>query len=108
MGSALSMTTLPPLPQPEMSRGVAAKNAVNSVNRDLRNQSTLKGRRQRASVKRLRVWLFAVVETEVTVLIVAAEVCAELLDRVTLEGNSEHVVYWPGLIGVQFKTTVPV
>ena len=28
--------------------------------------------------------------------------------RVMLEGSSEQVAYWPGLMGVQLRTTVPL
>jgi len=46
--------------------------------------------------------------TEVTVLMVATELCGALLVRVMLDGSSEHVAYWPGLMGVQLRTTAPV
>ncbi|WP_281175987.1 hypothetical protein [Edaphobacter aggregans] len=41
-------------------------------------------------------------------LMVATEDCAELFCRVTLEGRSEQLAYWPGLTGVQLRVTVPV
>ena len=43
----------------------------------------------------------------VMVLIVATALCAALL-RVMLEGSREQVAYWPGLIGVQLRTTSPL
>ena len=42
----------------------------------------------------------------VMVLMVAVASCAAPL-RVMLEGSSEQVAYWPGLTGVQLRTTVP-
>jgi hypothetical protein len=73
-----------------------------------RKKRRLRGSRQRAAVDLVAVRSCAVVETEVTVLMVATELCAVPLVRVMLDGSSEHVAYWPGLMGVQFRTTVPV
>jgi hypothetical protein len=47
------------------------------------------------------------VVASVTVLMVAMAFCGPPL-RVILEGSSEHVEYWPGLMGVQLRTTGPV
>ena len=44
--------------------------------------------------------------TVVMVLMVAVAFCALPL-RVMLDGSSEQVAYWPGLMGVQLRTTVP-
>jgi hypothetical protein len=73
-----------------------------------RRKSKPRGSRQSARVGRLEARFCEDVETEVTVLMVATELCGEPLVRVMLEGSSEQVAYWPGLMGVQFRTTVPV
>ena len=51
--------------------------------------------------------LLAAVVAEVMVLRVAVAFCAVLL-RVRLEARREQVAYWPGLMGVQLRTTAPV
>jgi hypothetical protein len=51
--------------------------------------------------------LAEVAVTSVTVLMVAMAFWVVPL-RVMLEGRSEQVAYWPGLMGVQLRITVPL
>ena len=118
MGLALLMFTEPPLPQLEERSVVTVRRVSSTIVRVacavlwiLRKKSRTAGSRQRSGVVvrvlRLRSRLLAEVVTSVTVLMVAMAFCAAPL-RVMLEGRSEHVAYWPGLMGVQLRITVPL
>jgi hypothetical protein len=71
------------------------------------------GRRQRRVLVLLRAaWGFVLCAVGlglmvVMVLIVAMAFWGAPL-RLMLEGRSEQVAYWPGLMGVQLRTTVPL
>jgi hypothetical protein len=74
-------------------------------------------RKRREAGRRQRRVLFRVVRgsvlcavpglTVVMVLMVAIALCAAPL-RAMLEGRSEQVAYWPGVMGVQLRTTSPL
>lgn len=69
------------------------------------------GRRQRMVLSRVELgvvlWTVAMGLTVVMVLMVAMAVWGAPL-RAMLEGSSEQVAYWPGVMGVQLRTTVPL
>jgi hypothetical protein len=68
------------------------------------------GRRQRRVLLRRMRGVFCDVVVGlmvVMVLRVAMAFCAELWS-VMLEGRREQVAYWPGVMGVQLRTTVPL
>ena len=68
------------------------------------------GRRQRSVLFRFGAGSLCAVVLglmEVMVLIVATAFWAAPL-RVMLEGRREQVAYWPGVMGVQLRTTVPL
>ena len=70
------------------------------------------GRRQRRVLFRV-VWdeVLAAVGLGlmvVMVLMVAMAFWTAVPLRATLEGRSEQVAYWPGVMGVQLRTTVPL
>ena len=109
----------PPLPQLVVVRVMTERRKVRKIERMdwvrlgrklLQKRSAEAGRRQR----RVRLndggrELCAVDPglIVVIVLMVAVAFCAAPT-RVMLEGRSEHVTYWPGVTGVQLRTTVPV
>ena len=101
------ITTVPPLPQPVAKSVVAEMSAKASAERVLRKKSKPSGRRQRADSPKVLCVRFCAAATDVTVLMVATE-AAEAAPIVTLDGSKEQLAYWPGLTGVQLRTTAPV
>src|ERR1700704_1141333 len=117
----MRMLGSPPLPQPEGQRVVRVRRTVQRMvrvvfwslflRRVFQKKSRETGRRQRRVSFRV-AWgllLSAVVLglTVVMVLMVAMALWGAPL-RLMLEGRSEQVAYWPGLMGVQLRTTVPL
>src|SRR5215471_1066104 len=116
----MRMLGSPPLPHPE---GESVASAMRAIQRMVRMRVFVRdcfrrvfqrkrketGRRQR--MVRLRAGCVRAVElaglTVVMVLMVAMAVCAVPL-RGMPDGRREHAAYWPGLMGVQLRTTVPV
>ena len=109
----------PPLPQPVGHRVARVRRRVQRIGwmmrvlflrRMFQKKRSEAGRRQRRVLFRV-VWgsvLCAVPGlTVVMVLMVAMAFWAAPL-RAMLEGRSEQVAYWPGLMGVQLRTTVPL
>ena len=109
----------PPLPQPEGERVIAVRRVLQRMvwgflrgvlEREFQKKRRPAGRRQRRVRVRL-VWvaLRAVVTglMDVMVLMVAMAFWVVAL-RVMFEGRREQVAYWPGLIGVQLRMTLPV
>src|SRR5271170_6984903 len=110
----------PPLPQPEGQRVVRVRRTAQKrfcvgwvffLRRVFQKKRRDAGRRQRRVLFRV-VWVFVLCAvafglTVVMVLMVAMAFCAALL-RVMLEGRSEQVAYWPGVMGVQLRTTSPL
>ena len=111
----------PPLPQPEGERVVRVKRRIQKIarvvfwslflRRVFQKKSRETGRRQRR-VSFRAVWMFVLFAvglglTVVMVLMVAMAFWAAPL-RGMLEGRSEQVAYWPGVMGVQLRTTVPL
>src|ERR1700749_3555691 len=111
----------PPLPQPVGERVVRARRRVHRIARvvvgSLFLRRVVQKKRREAGRRQRRVWLRVVCGAElwavwlglivVMVLMVAMAVCGAPL-RAMLEGSREQVAYWPGLMGVQLRTTVPV
>ena len=101
---------VPPLPQPVAKIAAMLRSAIHTevcvcLRRLLQKNTRAAGRMQSSVV--LRDGWFAAVVASVTVLMVAMAFCGAPL-RVTLEGRSEQVAYWPGVMGVQLRTTVPL
>ena len=113
----------PPLPQP-LKRSVVGRRRrsaqrmgrmvlVARVFRIFQKQRKAVGSRQRRILsgvlfgERLLLDVVGLGSTEVMVLMVAIAAWGEPL-RVMLEGSSEQVAYWPGVIGTQLRTTVPL
>src|SRR5260370_32050870 len=117
----MRMLGSPPLPQPEGQRVARVRRRVQRIARvvlwslflrkALQKKRSEAGRRQRRVLFRV-AWVFVLFAvglglTVVMVLMVAMAFWAAPL-RAMLEGRSEQVAYWPGVMGVQLRTTVPL
>src|ERR1700723_748884 len=105
----------PPLPQPEGERAARVRRTAQKRvrigwvlfrRRLLQKRKSEAGRRQRRVLLRF-VWTLLAVALGLMVVMVLIVATAfwEAVVRAMLEGSSEHVAYWPGVMGVQLRTT---
>ena len=74
----------------------------------MRKKNRAVGRRQRKilSVVRVELWALVGLVAVMVLMVAVADWVAPL--RVMLEGSREQVAYWPGVMGVQLRTMVPL
>jgi hypothetical protein len=117
-GGVVRILGSPPLPQPEgertarVRRSAASRLLIGRVfffRRVFQKKRRDAGRRQRRVLLRFAWTLCAVALglIVVMVLMVATAFWAAVV-RAMLEGSREHVAYWPGVMGVQLRTTSPL